>query len=119
MFIKISLRKESFLYQRILNPVKDDPLLFVNTAVTIHLNSLLKETPQVIMMSLRDLQIRASLFMHLKTLIGEKINTGGSRERRIPLRKHFSHLLFHNTNKLFTGCNRFLLLTVIELLFMV
>src|SRR6476619_3403252 len=119
MFIQIFLQQESFSYQKILSPVKDVLLLFVSMDVIILRKKWLKETLQVIMISLQDLQPRASSFMRPKILIVGKINTVGSHARRIRSGKHFSHLLFLNMNKLFIGCNRFLLLIVAELLFMV
>src|SRR6266496_5868471 len=118
MFIQIFLPKESFLYQRILNQVKDGLLLFVSMGVMIPPKNWLKETTQLITMRLLNLQTRDSLFMHPKILTAEKMNTDGSIVRQIPLRKHFSHLLFPNTTNLFNGYDRFLLLMGIELLFM-
>ena len=57
-----------------------------------------KEEPLV-----QGLQIRDSLFMHHLIFTAEKTSTGGSTEKQIQLRKHFSHLLLHNTIKPFNG----------------
>src|SRR6478672_2248233 len=118
MFIQIFLQQEFFLYQRILNLVKDGLLLFVNTDAMIRLKNWLRGTTRLTMMSLASLPTRGSSFMHLKILIVGKINIVGSAGKQTLLRKHFSHLLFLSTSNLFTGCNRFLLLTATGLPFM-